>query len=44
MSAFCLQDHYDWGLRATKSVLVVAGGLRRRDKDRPEDEVTYICV
>jgi len=34
-----LKDHYDWGLRAIKSVLVVAGSLRRGDRDRPEDQV-----
>ena len=33
------QDHYDWGLRAIKSVLVVAGTLRRGDPNRPEDQV-----
>ncbi|MED6234546.1 hypothetical protein ATANTOWER_026276 [Ataeniobius toweri] len=33
------QDHYDWGLRAVKSVLVLAGALRRKDKTRPEDQV-----
>uniref|UniRef100_A0A3Q3AWS9 Dynein axonemal heavy chain 11 n=1 Tax=Kryptolebias marmoratus TaxID=37003 RepID=A0A3Q3AWS9_KRYMA len=33
------QDHYDWGLRAVKSVLVLAGALRRRNKTRPEDQV-----
>ncbi|XP_071656265.1 dynein axonemal heavy chain 9-like isoform X3 [Patagioenas fasciata] len=33
------QDHYDWGLRAIKSVLVVAGSLKRDDPERPEDQV-----
>ncbi|VDK33899.1 unnamed protein product [Taenia asiatica] len=33
------QDHYDWGLRAIKSVLVVAGSLKRGDPSRPEKEV-----
>ncbi|KAL0984038.1 hypothetical protein UPYG_G00136240 [Umbra pygmaea] len=33
------QDHYDWGLRAIKSVLVVAGSLKRSDPTRREDQV-----
>ncbi|VEL08808.1 unnamed protein product [Protopolystoma xenopodis] len=33
------QDHYDWGLRAIKSVLVVAGALKRGDPGLPEDQV-----
>ena len=32
------QDHYDWGLRAIKSVLVVAGALKRGDPGRAEDQ------
>ena len=38
------QDHYDWGLRAIKSVLVVAGGLKRAERDRPEDQVIIPCI
>ena len=33
------QDHYDFGMRAVKSVLVMAGQLRRGDADTPEDIV-----
>ena len=31
------QLHYDWGLRAIKSVLVVAGGFKREEPDLAED-------
>lgn len=34
-----VQDHYDWGLRAIKSVLVVAGSLKHADPERPEEQV-----
>lgn len=30
------QRHYDWGLRAVKSVLVVAGGFKRAEPNVPE--------
>ncbi|KAJ7405899.1 dynein axonemal heavy chain 9 [Willisornis vidua] len=33
------QDHYDWGLRAIKAVLVVAGALKRAEPERPEEQV-----
>ncbi|KAH8057769.1 hypothetical protein JL722_6307 [Aureococcus anophagefferens] len=33
------QEHYDWGLRAIKSVLVVAGMLLRTDPDSDEDNI-----
>ena len=33
------QDHYDFGMRAVKSVLVMAGSLRRKDTNNPENIV-----
>ncbi|UYV81318.1 DNAH6 [Cordylochernes scorpioides] len=33
------QDHYDFGMRALKSVLVMAGSLKRENPDKPEDIV-----
>eukprot|EP00698_Gefionella_okellyi_P007644 TRINITY_DN186_c0_g1_i3.p1 TRINITY_DN186_c0_g1~~TRINITY_DN186_c0_g1_i3.p1 ORF type:complete len:1316 (+),score=388.60 TRINITY_DN186_c0_g1_i3:1699-5646(+) len=35
------QDHYDWGLRAVKSVLVVLGGLRRAEPDLKEEYILF---
>eukprot|EP00916_Digyalum_oweni_P005776 GHVL01010034.1.p1 GENE.GHVL01010034.1~~GHVL01010034.1.p1 ORF type:complete len:2742 (+),score=421.27 GHVL01010034.1:35-8227(+) len=32
-------QHYDWGLRAIKSVLVVAGGFKRAEPDLPEQNL-----
>mmetsp|Transcript_46773 Transcript_46773/g.83798 ORF Transcript_46773/g.83798 Transcript_46773/m.83798 type:complete len:4084 (-) Transcript_46773:846-13097(-) len=31
------QDHYDFGMRAVKSILVMAGALKRGEPDLPED-------
>ncbi|XP_046391604.1 dynein axonemal heavy chain 6 [Ischnura elegans] len=33
------QDHYDFGMRAVKSVLVMAGSLKRENPDKNEDVV-----
>ncbi|XP_031781103.1 dynein heavy chain 6, axonemal isoform X1 [Nasonia vitripennis] len=33
------QDHYDFGMRAVKSVLVMAGSLKRENPDKKEDVV-----
>jgi dynein heavy chain len=38
------QFHYDFGLRALKSVLVMAGGLKRQYSDMSEDMVLMRCL
>lgn len=35
------QDHYDWGLRAIKSVLVVAGSFKRAEPEIKEDSLLF---
>ena len=34
-----IKPHYDFGLRALKSVLVMAGSLKKQFSDSPEDLV-----
>ena len=38
------QDHYDFGMRALKSVLVMAGALKRSTPDVIEDVVLIRCA
>jgi len=39
MQLLSKQLHYDWGLRAVKSVLVIAGALKRQDPHVSEQEI-----
>lgn len=38
------QDHYDFGMRALKSVLVMAGSLKRSNPDLSEDIVLIRAI
>jgi dynein heavy chain len=38
------QDHYDYGLRNTKSILVAAGALKRAEPEMPEDILLYRTI
>eukprot|EP01105_Mastigella_eilhardi_P016134 TRINITY_DN3695_c0_g1_i1.p1 TRINITY_DN3695_c0_g1~~TRINITY_DN3695_c0_g1_i1.p1 ORF type:complete len:4489 (-),score=1285.68 TRINITY_DN3695_c0_g1_i1:87-13553(-) len=38
------QNHYDWGLRALKSVLTMAGALKRSSHNQPEDTLVIKAV
>ncbi len=40
----CAQDHYDFGMRALKSVLVMAGTLKRSNPDLSEDIVLIRAI
>ena len=38
------QDHYDFGMRAVKTVISAAGNLKRAFQDMPEDEIVLRAI
>ena len=38
------QSHYDYGMRAVKTILVAAGSLRRRLEDWTEEQITLRAI